>query len=203
MRTGERLLKSESAPQGVAVRAKSLESGATVLSAVVLFEHRPATRLGLEPAEVLVRTLGSLVRANIDGLLRDVAIAGPEGEDLDAIADHAGCALVTAGSEPEWLHQAITIARGPDLLLLRSGCALDGGFVEEARDFLRSGGTSAQLRAAPETFLERLFPDMAPLAGLIAPRARCLDALPGRLDRLARSIGRARVLRSRARRIGV
>jgi hypothetical protein len=173
-----------------------------VLSAVVLFEH-PLTRPSLEPAEVLVRTLGSLVRANIDGLLRDVAIAGPEGEGLDTIADHAGCALVMAGSEPEWLHQAISIARGPDMLLLRSGCALDAGFIEEARDFLRSGSTFAKLRTAPETFVERLFPDMAPLAGLIAPRARCLDAPPGRLDTLARSIGKARVLRSRARRIGL
>lgn len=175
----------------------------TVLSAVVLFEHRPITRPSLEPAEVLVRTLGSLVRANIDGLLRDVAIAGPEGEGLDTIADHAGCALVKAGSEPEWLRQAITIARGPELLLLRSGCALDAGFVEEARDFLRSGGTSAKLRAAPETFFERLFPDTAPLAGLIAPRALCLNAPPGHLETLARSIGKARILRSRTRRIGL
>jgi hypothetical protein len=180
-----------------------------VLSAIVLCEE---TTGGVEPrgmdsAEALVRTLASLVRANVEGLLRDVVIAGPEGHGLGLIADHAGCGLIEAGTEPIWLRRALEAARGPDLLLLRSGHAPELGFIEEVGDFISGrGGASAlraaRLHAAPEAFLERLFPRLAPLAGLIAPRDLCLGAPAGRFDILVRHVGKAKALRSCARRVG-
>ncbi len=180
-----------------------------MLSAIVLYESAPRPAR-IDPAESLVRTLGSLVKASVEGLLGDVAIAGPSDLGLGLIADHAGCGLIEAADERQWLHGAIEAARGPDLLLLRSGFAPEAGFIEEATDFLRessarqtAGGHAAILRAAPASFLERLFPRLAPLAGLIAPRERCLDlGAPEGLAALAHSVAPARALRTHARRIG-
>jgi hypothetical protein len=180
-----------------------------VLSTIVLYEEGspPSRQRERDPAEALVRTLASLVRANVEGLLRDVIIAGPEGHGLGVIADHAGCGLIEAETEPMWLRRAIEAARGPELLLLRSGHAPEPGFIEEAWDFLAGRGgasriRSARLHAVPERFLERLFPRLAPLAGLIAPRELCLRAPNGGFPMLARSIGAAVTLRAGARRVG-
>jgi len=180
-----------------------------VLSVIVLCEEsagrgEPRNR---DPAEALVRTLASLVRANVDGLLRDVLVAGPEDHGLDLIADHAGCGLVQATTEAAWLRRALEAARGPDLLLLRSGHAPGLGFIEEAGDFVSARGSTsrtrtARLYVAPEAFLERLFPRLAPLAGLIAPRDLCLQAPPSTFKSLVRHIGKAPALRSVARRVG-
>lgn len=180
-----------------------------MLSTIVLCEEttgRVEPR-GIDPAEALVRTLASLVRANVEGLLRDVVIAGPEGHGLGLIADHAGCGLIEAGTEPVWLRRALEAARGPNLLLLRSGHAPEPGFIEEVADLVSGGGGNSMLRPArlhanPEAFPERLFPRLAPLAGLIAPRDLCLGAPSGRFDILVRHVGKAKVLRSRARRVG-
>lgn len=187
-----------------------------MLSTIVFCEEKPDAerRPGRELAEILARTLGSLVGAKVDGLLRDVAIAGPAGQDLITIADHAGCGVIEAAREADWLRLAIEAARGPDILLLRSGRAPEAGFIEEAGDFLRmralanDGGSNterdraARLRAAPENLLERLFPGLAPLAGLIAPRDLCLRAPKDRFAALAHFVGPATTLRTRARRIG-
>ena len=167
----------------------------------------------LDPAERLVRSLSSLIRANVDGLLGDVAIAGPSGQGLGLIADQAGCGLFEAASEGEWLRRAIEAARGPELFLLRSGFAPQAGFIEEAGDFLRAEGVgksgsvgAALLRAAPENFVERLFPRAAPLAGLIAPRDQCVELsankYPLKFAALARFFNSAAALRTGARRIG-
>lgn len=173
-----------------------------MLSAIVLCEENPDRAIRLDLLEALARTLGSLIRANVEGLLRDVVIAGPEGQGLERLADDAGCGLILAGSEPDWLYLAIAAARGPDILLLRSGRAPEAGFIEETSDFLRGGGATAKLRAVPEKFSERLFPGLAPLAGLIAPRDLCLEAPRGRFDPLARRFGKATIFRTRARRVG-
>lgn len=179
-----------------------------MLSTIVLYEVAHPSRL-IDPAESVVRTLSSLVRANVEGLLADVAIAGPPDQGLDLIADHAGCGLIEAASEIEWLRRAIEAARGPNVFLLRSGFATQAGFIEEAGDFMKAQSASlrgrvpaALLRAAPETFIERLFPNAAPLAGLIAPRDRCLEASAGRLAALAQFVNPTTTLRTHARRVG-
>lgn len=179
-----------------------------MLSTIVLYEMTDSSRR-IDPAESVVRTLSSLVKANVEGLLGDVAIAGPAEQGLGFIADHAGCGLIEATDEAEWLRRAIEAARGPHLFLLRSGFAPQAGFIEEAGDFIKARSASlsgrapaALLRAAPETFIERVFPNAAPLAGLIASRQRCLEASAGRLAALARSVTPATTLRTHARRIG-
>jgi hypothetical protein len=184
-----------------------------MLSTIVFMENQPGSvRPGPDPVEILVRTLASLIRANVEGLLRDVAIAGPSGSDLVNVADHAGCGLIEAANEACWLRLAIVAARGPDVFLLRSGRAPDFGFIEEAGDFLSSARGAkessddrrgvAQISCAPERFIERLFPQTAPAAGLIAPRALLLRGPSQGFAGLARFIRPPTTLRTNARRVG-
>jgi hypothetical protein len=70
-----------------------------------------------------------------------------------------------------------------------------------AAAFASNGGGAAALRLRPETFIERLFPNRAPVSGLIAPRDLCLSTPPGTLEALSRSI-RPVSLKTRARRLG-
>jgi hypothetical protein len=185
-----------------------------MLSTIVFCDATYDRQPNLVADMMLVRTLGSLVTANVEGLLRDVAIAGPAGRGLAAIAHHAGCGLIEADSEAGWLFQAIEAARGPDVLLLRSGRAPGTGFIEEAGDLLeartlaKDAGSQGRrllrfaMRDAPEKFVERLFPRLAPVAALIAPRELCLRAPAGRFDALVHFVNPAITLRTRARRVG-
>ncbi|WP_051335398.1 hypothetical protein [Methylocapsa acidiphila] len=176
-----------------------------MLSTIVFLQDESAgpARADANYVVRLVRSLASLIAANVEGLLRDVAIAGPRGQGLDIVADEAGCGLIEAETEAQWLRLALEAARGPDILLLRAGRAPEAGFIEEARDFLArrgSGHRAARLHAVPETLFERLFPDRAPLAGLIAPRELYLRAPATGFPGLARAIGPAAAFRARARR---
>ncbi|MDQ6869190.1 MAG: transposase [Pseudomonadota bacterium] len=172
---------------------------------IVFCEDKPASPPGRDLAEVLARTLASLVTAKIEGLLGDVRIAGPAGKGLGVLANHAGCALVEAANEAEWLRLALEAARGPDIFLLRCGRAPEAGFIEEAGDSLagniRDQPRAACLRAVPESFFERIFPSLAPVAGLIASRDRMLGAPRGGFAKLAGCIGPAATFHARARRI--
>jgi hypothetical protein len=173
-----------------------------MLSTIVFCENKPASPPGRDLAEVLARTLASLVTAKVEGLIGDVRIAGPGGRNLGNLANHAGCALI----EADWLGLALQAARGPDVFLLRCGLAPEAGFIEEAGDFLakntKDKSRAACLRAAPESFLERVFLSLAPVAGLIAPRELILRAPRGVFPKLARCIGPAATFQTRARRIG-
>jgi hypothetical protein len=176
-----------------------------MLSTIVFCEDWPAGRPGRDLAEVLTRTLASLVTAKVEGLLGDVRIAGPAGRNLGNLANHAGCALVEAENEMDWLGLALQAARGPDVFLLRCGRAPEAGFIEEAGDFLagniKDQPRAACLRAVPESFFERIFPSLAPVAGLIASRDRMLGAPRGGFAKLADCIGPAATFHARARRI--
>jgi hypothetical protein len=177
-----------------------------MLSTIVFCEDKTASPPGRDLAEVLARTLASLVTAKVEGLLADVRIAGPARKGLGAVANHAGCALIEAENEADWLGLALQAARGPDVFLLRCGRAPEPGFIEEAADFLaansKAQSRAACLRAAPENFFERIFPPLAPVAGLIASRHLMLRAPRGGFAKLARCIGPAATFHARARRIG-
>jgi hypothetical protein len=173
-----------------------------MLSTIVFCEDEPASASGSDLAEVLARTLASLVTAKVEGLLGDVRIAGPAQKGLGAVANHAGCALIEAENEADWLGLALQAARGRDVFLLRCGRAPEAGFIAEAGDFLaKDQPRAAYLRAMPESFFERIFPSLAPVAGLIASRDSILRAPRGGFQGLARCIGPAATLRTRARRI--
>jgi hypothetical protein len=159
-----------------------------MLSTIVFCEDKPASAPGRDLAEVLARTLASLVTAKVEGLLGDVRVAGPAEKGLGVVTNHAGCALIEAESEAEWIYLALQAARGPEVFLLRCGRAPEAGFIEEAADFL-AANTKAQsraacLRAAPESFLERMpqFVRMN-MKGLVSGPAQTL------VDELSESIG--------------
>jgi hypothetical protein len=111
-----------------------------MLSTIVFCEDWPAGRPRGDLAEVLARTLASLVTAKVAGLLGDVRIAGPARKGLSLVANHAGCALIEAENEMDWLRLALQA-------LLRCGRAPEAGFIEEAADFL-AADTKDQSRAA-------------------------------------------------------
>lgn len=176
-----------------------------MLSTIVFCEDRPAAPPGRDVTELLARTLASLVTAKVEGLLSDVRIAGPAGKDLSVLANHAGCAWIEADKEADWLGLALQAARGPDVFLLACGRAPEVGFIEEASDFLASNSQdqprAASLRAAPETFFERVFLSLAPIAGLIASRDLMLRAPRGGFPKLARFVAPSTVFYTRARRL--
>ncbi|MGH6837402.1 MAG: transposase [Methylocella sp.] len=177
-----------------------------MLSTIVFCEDRPILRPGRDLAEISARTLASLVTAKVEGLLGDVRIAGPVRSGLGVVANHAGCALIEAENEMDWLGLALQAARGPDVFLLSCGRAPEAGFIEEAADFLAKNteekSRAARLRAAPESFLERVFPPAAPLAGLIAPRSLLLRAPRGGFQKLAGFVAPSTAFHTSARRIG-
>jgi hypothetical protein len=177
-----------------------------MLSTIVFCEDWPAGRPRGDLAEVLARTLASLVTAKVAGLLGDVRIAGPARKGLSLVANHAGCALIEAENEMDWLRLALQAARGPDVFLLRCGRAPEAGFIEEAADFLaadtKDQSRAACLRAAPESILERIFLSLAPVAGLIASRRLMLRAPRGGFQRLAGFVAPSTAFHTRARRIG-
>ena len=132
---------------------------------------------GRDLAELLARTLASLVTAKVEGLLGDVRIAGPAGKNLSILANHAGCDLIEAENEAAWLGLALQEARGPNVFLLRCGRIPEAGFIEEAGDFLASHSKdqprAAYLHALPESFIERIFPSLARSQVLSPPAISC------------------------------
>jgi hypothetical protein len=176
-----------------------------MLSTIIFCEDQPANPGNRSLAELLARTLASLIPAKVEGVLGDVRIAGPAGKDLSILANHAGCGLIEADGEARWLGLAVKAARGPDILLFRCGHAPEAGFIEEASDYLvrdpKDRARAACLRAAPESFFQRLFPGLAPIAGLIASRNLLLQAPPGSFSTLAAFAAPATSFHTRARRI--
>lgn len=172
-----------------------------MLSAVVLVpEEWPGRDLALE-REIVVRSLVWLVSAVVAGVVRDVTLAVPSGLGLSDVADQAGCNLVAAVTETERLGLALEAARESRLILLKAGFQPEEGVIEELEAFERHrrGDVVAALLATPERFLERLFPNKSPAAGLVLSRAG-LDATG--FGTLARRQRRgAVVLKARARSI--
>jgi hypothetical protein len=148
-------------------------------------------------AEAMARSLAALVSAAVEGIVANVTIAGPREAGLARLADHAGCAFVEGETPLAWLDAALAATRGERLFVLRAGRAPGAGFIEEIQDLPTSA--TALMRDAPEAFLHRLWPGLAPLAGVIIDRPRLGGAAPADLAGLARLARPARVLRTRAR----
>ncbi len=154
--------------------------------------------------DALVRTLAALVPAAIEGLVRDLTIAGLAGSDLSEIADHAGCEFSESVAAGEIVANGLKLVRGPHVLVLRAGHALEAGFIEEIGDFLNRSGAGergALMRRKPEDFLGALVPALSPAVGLIASRQRLLDANAPDFATLVRRIKPRVTLRARGRRV--
>lgn len=156
--------------------------------------------------EAVARSLAALVRASVEGIVREALIVGPAGDMLAEIADHAGCAYVEASSVKEGLARALAQARGEMVFVLEGGYAPLTGFVEEVGDLLRAGDLrgdlrGAALRRAPDTMITRFAPSLARAVGVLAPRAALRDAGPRDLAELIRRLRIRRTLNIRAQKI--
>jgi hypothetical protein len=152
--------------------------------------------------EAVARSLASLVRASIEGIVREALIVGPSGDMLAEIADQAGCAHVEASSVKEGLARALAQARGEIVFVLEGGYAPLPGFVEEAGDLLRAGSfRGATLRRAPHTMMTRLAPSLARAVGAFAPRRAFQGEAPRSLDALVRRLKIRQTLNIRAQKI--
>lgn len=155
---------------------------------------------GSQRRERIVRSLSSLVDATIQGLVADAVLAGPPNLGLERIADEAGCALVEQESPAGGLAAALTVVRQSDVFLFAAGHAVERGFVEEARDILVFGGLAQArvLKAAPDSFLTRLAPNLGRPVGLLARKQDVMQAGASDFSALARRL-RGLDLNARAR----
>ncbi len=174
-----------------------------MISAIVLSPSLRAGQTVDRASEAVARSLGALVRAAVDGVLRDVAIIGPAGDHLASLADHAGCAFVEAASAQTGLALAVGQMRTEIVFLLEGGYAPQSGFTEEAGDLLlqRSDFHGVLLRLAPDALMTRLAPGLARPVGALVPRKALADATPRDLSDLIRRLKIRRALNVRAQKI--
>ncbi len=169
-----------------------------MISAVVL---SPDLAVGTDPArprEIAVRSLIWLVSAVVSGIVRDVVLAAPAELALSDVADQAGCMLVQAPLEADRLRSAVAACRGTRVLVLRAGFQPETTLIEEIDLLLRRAPRDAValILAAPQTMLQRLVPNRAPVIGIITTREIASSAKS--FARLAHTSRRGERLRSRA-----
>lgn len=165
-----------------------------MLSTIVL---TPPTAVdATRAAGALLRTLAALVPAAMDGVVRDVTLLHL-GDDagMAGIADEAGCQIVEEKDFPAALARGIAGARSPWIFVVKAGTVPSRLFGEEALRALGGslGGDGALLLRETPTGLARWIPWLAPVAGVILPRARLAE---GRCASFADVVRRARPARS-------
>lgn len=131
----------------------------------------------LDHGSILPETLGALVPAALDGLVREVIVA--DGGSADAtlgIADAFGAdVLDVRGGTAARLNAAATVARGAWLMFLPPGLVLEGGFEREFMRFLdRPDSVAARFRPTSAT----------PLADTVACKWRAWSGRASEADGL-------------------
>lgn len=169
-----------------------------MLSAVLIAFDSPKAPLRRES---VARSLGSLIDSCLQGLVADAIILAEPAQDLNDVADEAGCALIEA-SRADGVAQALKAARRDHVFLLLAGFAVERGFAEEAQDIFAYGDRSRPrtLRLAPNSLMTRLAPGLARPVGLIATKSALVAAGRADFGRLARKL-RGADLTTRARRV--
>ncbi|MCC3244573.1 transposase [Methylocystis sp. WRRC1] len=170
-----------------------------MLTAILLAYDPPAQPLR---GDSVARSLGSLVEACVQGLVADAVLVGAPERGFGRIADDAGCALVETSRPDEGLAQALTLARHDDVLLMLAGYAVERGFIDEVQDNFAYGDHKRPLvlRAAPNSLLTRVAPQLAAPVGIIARRSDLRGAASSDLARLTKKMAGVD-LTTRARRI--
>ena len=157
----------------------------------------PAAHDATRRASALLRTLAALVPATVEGIVRDVTLLQVGGGPSFAeIADEAGCHVVEDRDFPAALARGVAGARSSWIFIVKAGTIPSRIFGEEAARALEGSlatGGALLLREQPNGFLARCFPALAPVAGVILPRARLTE---GRCASFAEVVRRARPARS-------
>ncbi len=174
-----------------------------MISALVLSPSLQSGEPQDRASEAVARSLGALVRAAVEGILRDVAIAGLPADKLGPLADHAGCAFIETNSAQDGLARAAASMRADFAFVLEGGFAPPSGFAEEAGDLLMNPELfrGALLRRAPDTLLTRMAPGLARPVGALASRNALKAAAPRDLPDM---IGRLKIraaFQARAQRV--
>ena len=164
-----------------------------MISAIVLATGDPPERA----REIAVRSLAWLVSAVVAGVVRDVTAACPCTWAVEDVMEHAGCTLVKAEHEAERVAAAVAHVKCERVLVLRLGFQPEGPLVAEidAVQPRLEPGKAALLLEAPASVLQRLFPDRAPVVGLLVPRGRL--SAPTSFKDLARTARGGHRLRTR------
>lgn len=159
-----------------------------MISALVLSPSLRAGQAHPRAAEAVARSLNALVRAAIEGILRDVAIAGPREDDLGPLADHAGCDWIETGSARQAFALAAARMRTDYVFVLEGGFAPASGFAEEIGEIHLDPASfrGVLLRCEPENFLSRLAPALARPVGALVSIAELRAAAPRDLADLIR-----------------
>lgn len=157
----------------------------------------PTTDGAARRASALLRTLAALVPATVEGVVRDVTLLDVGGGQAFAeIADEAGCQMVAERDFPAALARGVAGARSPWIFVVKAGTIPSRIFGEEAVRAMEGcdeTGGALLLREQPTGVLARLFPALAPVAGVILPRSRLAEA---RCASFADLVRRARPARS-------
>ena len=149
--------------------------------------------------EAVVRTLTALIPGAIEGVVKDVVLAGPpENSDLRRIADHAGCELVE-GEPTHLLQSALAATRDAIVLVLLAGDIPGEGFVDELSDLLLEGPPSALMRRRAEGLWQTILPRTAPISGILAPKAQLSAGQPMHFLQLVGRASGSRLLETRTR----
>lgn len=152
-----------------------------------------ATRRG----RALLRTLAALVPAAVEGIVRDVTLLQVgDGTSYAGIADEAGCHVVAETDFPAALARGVAGARSSWIFVVKAGTVPSRIFGEEAAralEGLLGTGGALLLRGQPNGFLTRCFPSLAPVVGVIVPRALLAE---GRCASFADVVRRARPART-------
>lgn len=143
-----------------------------MLSVIVIVPPR-ADRA--RPFAPLLRTLAALVTASVDGMVRDVTLLalGPV-DDVAGIADEAGCGVIAGDDFGTAMTRSLRLAKSAWVCVMQAGTVPGATFVEDVASALAQNGDPPQallLRGEGRAF-GRLFPRLATVAGVIAPRAR-------------------------------
>ncbi|MGI3900042.1 MAG: hypothetical protein ACRYGP_19350 [Janthinobacterium lividum] len=148
-------------------------------------------------ASAFLRTLAALVPATIEGVVRDVTLVQVGQGSLAHIADEAGCQMVEEGNFPAALARGVAGARSSWIFVVQAGTVPSPLFGEEAARALEGSpetGSALVLREQPRGLLSRWFPSLAPVAGIILPRARLAEFRCTSFADVVRRAGRSRTL---------
>lgn len=149
-----------------------------------------------------VRTLASFVPPTVDGLVRDLCLAGPAGDvALAQVADHAGCGYVRSADGAEALRLGGQSLRCSFVLVAGCGLILDRPVADELTSLLPTLDAEPPayvVKAVRLDLVGRLLPSSARTAAVLVPRLSLQASRAKTLEQLARHKGPKRTLKARA-----